>query len=312
MKKVTKKFNRYYLLLLLMTVIYVVLVIKLPSGNQAAAARYGMTLTQARALSLSIILPYALIWLIAFYGFIKVKQYAALVGKSKDGKALRMLSDGLMVLAISLPLGSIMTTIRSYINSQNSDWTPSTTITYNYISLLLALAGVWLIAQGARRLAGTLEKKQYSLNQTVMASAFTAFCIVYTYVTLTDPARRQPGELSGTAAYYLPDWLVLATIVVPYICLWYLGFRAAYHVQLYRKNAPGLLYKKALGYLAAGIASVAISMMVLRLIASMTSFLEGLSLRYLLIFVYFLLLMIGISYGLIARGAKRLKKIEEV
>jgi hypothetical protein len=307
-----KKFNRYYLLLLLMTLVYVGLVIKLPTGNAAAAARYGMTLNQARALTLTIVLPYALIWLIAFYGFIKVKQYAAMVGKSKDGKALRMLSDGLMLLAISLPLGSILTTLRAYINNQHKSLIPTTTIAYNYISLLLALAGVWLVAQGARKLAGTLDKKPYNLNQTVFAGIFTAFCIGYTYVTLTDPARRVPGELTGTAAYYLPDYLMFATIVVPYIVLWYLGFRAAYHVQLYRKNAPGLLYRKALGYLAAGIAGVVLSMMVLRFTASMSSFLSGLSLRFLLIFIYFLLILIGVGFGLIARGAKRLKKIEEV
>jgi hypothetical protein len=217
-----------------------------------------------------------------------------------------------MLLAFSLPLNAIAGTLRNYINVNHQGLTPTTTIMYNYFSLLVTLAGVWLVARGARKLAGTLEKKPYTLNQTFLASAYTAFCIFYTYVTLTDPTRRVGGGLSGTAAYYLPDFLVFSTIVIPYIILWYLGFRAAYHIELYRKNAPGVLYRKALGYLAAGIAFVVISLMVLRLTTSLSSFLSDLSLQYLLAFVYFLLIVIGLGYGLIAAGAKRLKKIEEV
>ena len=307
-----KKFNKHYLMLALLIFVYAAFIIQVPLGSNGAIERYKLQDSQARLLSLTIVIPYAVIWYTAFFGFVKVKQYAYLVGKGKDGKALRIISDGLMLLAFSLPLNALASTIRNYINTEYPSLTPTTTIIYTYFSLALTLAGVWLVSHGARKLAGTLEKKPYSLNQTFIASAFTAFCIFYTYVTLNDPARETGRGLSQTSSYYLPDFLVLSTIVVPYIILWYLGFRAAYHIQLYRKNAPGVLYKKALGYLAAGIAFVVVSLMILRLTTSMSTFLSDLSLQYLLAFVYLLLVIIGVGYGLIASGAKRLKKIEEV
>lgn len=307
-----KKFSTYYVILILLIAAYATLILKVPLGSNGAIDHYGITDDQARLLSLTIIIPYALIWCTAFFGFVKVKQYATLVGKSKDGKALKTISDGLMLLAFSLPLNAIASTIRNYINSRHAALTPTATIMYNYFTLALTLAGIWLIANGAKRLAGTLEKKRYDLSQTVVASVFTAFCIFYTYLTLTDPARQTPGQLTGIAAYYMPDFLVFSTIVVPYICVWYLGLGAAYNIRLYRKNAKGILYRKALGYLAGGIAFVVLSLMVLRLTTSITSFLNDLSLQFLLAFIYMLLVVIGIGYALIAAGAKRLKKIEEV
>lgn len=307
-----KKFNRYYVILILFIIAYAVAVLKLPVDNSATNARYGLTNRSAQILSMTILVPLVVIWWSAFMGFVKVKQYAAAVGQSKDGRALKVLGDGLMLLAFSLPINSILNTLRTYITNQNPSLTPSATIAYNYVSLAFTLAGIWLVAFGARKLAGTLEKKPYTLNQAILASAFTAFCIFYTYITLTDPVREVGGGITGRAAYYLPDFLVLGTIVIPYIFLWFLGFRAAYHIQLYRLNVPGILYRKALGYLAAGIAFVVVSLMVLRLTTSMTSFLGELSLKYLLAFVYFLLILIGVGYVLIARGARRLKKIEEV
>ncbi len=307
-----KKFNRYYLLLAALIIAYIACVIFLPIDPKVSANRYGLSSGQIRVLSLSIVLPFIAIWGSAFYGFVKVKQYAALIDKDKAGHGLRVLSDGLMLLAISLPLTALAGIVRDHVNNGHLALIPTTTIIYNYFSLLLALAGVWLVAQGARQLVGSLKKKRHTLNQTFLASAFTAFCIFYTYIAMTDPLRRTPGGISGTAAYYLPDALVFLTIVVPYIVLWYLGFRAAYHIQLYRRNITGVLYRKALGYLAAGIAFVVVSMMALRLCVSMSSYFSDLSLRLLLLLVYFLLIIIGVGYGLIARGAKRLKKIEEV
>lgn len=307
-----KRPNRYYILLFVLIATYTCLSLFLPQDNSAATTRYGLSDQALKVITLTFAIPMMVIWTTAFTGFIKVKQYADLAGKSKDGQAFRLISQGLMLLAFSLPVNALVSTLRNYISNQQASLIPTATIIANYVSLAISLAGIWLVARGARKLAGSLKDKPHTLNQAVMASIFTAFCIFYTYLTLTDPLGQTPGGIAGRAVYYLPDALVLATIIVPYICLWYLGFRAAYHIQLYRKNAPGILYQQALGYLSAGIASVVMSLMVLRLATSLTSFLDDLSLRGLLAIVYVLLIIIGLGYYLIAYGANRLKKIEEV
>lgn len=306
-----QRFGGYYIFLTVMVAAYAAYTFGIPP-DQAALTRYGLTGTQARFLSLTILVPLVAIWYIAFYGFVKVKQYVSLIGDNKDGRALKILSDGLMYLAVSLPLTSLASNARLYISRHNPSLVEEMTIAYNYFTLTIVLLGIWLVAHGARKLAGTLEKKSFPLSQNVLVAVFTAFCIFYTYITLTDPARRVAADTGGTAAYYLPDFLVFSTIVIPYICLWYLGLRAAYHIALYRRNVPGILYQKALRFLSSGIVFVVLSLMVLRLTASLTSFLNDLTLKYLLGFLYFLLIFIAIGYVLVAMGAKKLKKIEEV
>ncbi|HSX43684.1 MAG TPA: hypothetical protein VLE69_00065, partial [Candidatus Saccharimonadales bacterium] len=64
--------------------------------------------------------------------------------------------------------------------------------------------------------------------------------------------------------------------------------------------------------LALGLGVVVGFLMVLRYLVALTTTLDNLALKYLLLVVYLLLIFIAIGYGLIASGAKRLKKIEEV
>lgn len=308
--KQVKKFRGYYIWLLVLVGIYITVIALVPSDS-AGATRYNLSPSTAKLLSLSLAIPVMIIWYAAFYGFIKVKQYAYLAGATKDGRALRIIGNGLMVLAFSIPITSITGNIRNYLVNQNPDLRTTAVIVQNYLALALALVSLWLIAHGAKQLVKTLKKKPYSAYEAVIAVIFTSFCFVYTYITLSGNFDAN-GSVAGVEAYHLPDFLVFSTIVVPYIVLWFLGLRAAYHMQIYRAHVPGILYRQALGYLAAGVASVSITLMTLRVLVSLSSFLNSLSLRYLLVLLYALILMIGISFGLIAFGAKKLKKIEEV
>lgn len=306
-----KKISPYYLILVVLIIVYAVLTFATPP-NANILTRYSLSESQARLLSLTVIIPLIAIWFTAFYGFIKVKEYSSLADGSKDGHGMKLIAQGLMLFAISLPLNSILSAGRNYLVHNNPNSLNATTIVYNYLSLLIVLVGAWLISHGSRRLAGTLTSRQASLNQSLLAASFTAFCIVYTYVTLNQSSRHVGSETVATMIYHLPDYMIFSTIVVPYILLWFLGFRSAYHILLYRDNVKGVLYKKALGNLAFGIVFVMISLMALRLTVSLSASLDSLTLRYLLAFIYLLLLLIGIGYLYIALGAKKLKKIEEV
>lgn len=134
----------------------------------------------------------------------------------------------------------------------------------------------------------------------------------YCYVTLTNPARQFPPSSGIKAAYYLPDWLLVTTIIIPYLFVWFYGMRAAAHLAFYRKNVSGVVYKQALGYLAVGLGTVIVSSMALRFLVSLTTLLNSLSLKILLILLYALIFVIASGYIFIAVGAKKLKRIEEV
>jgi hypothetical protein len=91
-----------------------------------------------------------------------------------------------------------------------------------------------------------------------------------------------------------------------------MGLLAAYEIYVFSKHTKGLLYKRALNSLAAGITIAIMTSIVLQYIASDTTHIRKITFNALLLGVYLLLTVYAAGFGLIALGAKRLKKIEEV
>ncbi len=80
--------------------LYILTILNIPP-NPSAMERYGLTEASIRIISLSVALPYIVIWAAAFYGFIRFKQYTDLIQDSPDGKPLATIANGLMILAFS-------------------------------------------------------------------------------------------------------------------------------------------------------------------------------------------------------------------
>lgn len=295
-------------------VLYAALTFSIPPDT-ATLDRYDITATRLRLLSLSIAIPLVAIWWAAFYGFAKCQEYAALIRQSPDGRAFSKLAHGLAVLAIGLPVSSITSAALRYAARLQPELTAAVSIINNYIGIIIALVAFILIGQGAQRLLGlgtSLNSRRPALpRQLLLSAAFLVFGSLYAYLVLTHTTHQPHIPTAEKAIYHLPLWLTMTTIILPYLYIWYTGLMAALYINFYRKNVPGILYKKALRFLAWGIGAVIISSILLQYLTAM-EVITSLSLASLLIIIYGLLIVISAGYILIALGAKRLKRLEEV
>jgi hypothetical protein len=126
---------------------------------------------------------------------------------------------------------------------------------------------------------------------------------------------RQLGSISfGSTAdpYYLPLWLMVTTVTIPYLYAWFIGLLAAYEISAYSRHIRGLLYKQSLWLLAIGLVVVIGSSVTLQYINSVGPRAGYLLLNYHLLFLSCCRIIGSCGYALIALGAIRLKKIEEV
>jgi hypothetical protein len=139
----------------------------------------------------------------------------------------------------------------------------------------------------------------------MLAGILVVVGVFYSYLVVNTDNRL-------LSLYHLPLVVVLLTLVIPYIYMWYTGLLAAYKLYLYRQKVAGIVYRKSWGMLAFGISVIIGIQIVLQCIVTLTTQVNKLSLGWLLIFIYALLILIAIGYALIARGAKDLQKIEEV
>lgn len=274
--------------------------------------RYQLTPGGLRILLLSIALPLVVIWYAAFYGFAKFKAYSALIKQSPEGRAYRQLANGLMVLAIGLPLTSVVSAGLRNVTRSTPDITAAATITENYLGVVIALVAFTLIGRGARLLLALHHKKPTIPSKALAITGVLLVGGLFAYLALKNPAAQAPTATSEEAIYYLPDWLIVATIILPHLYVWYNGLTAAYYIKLYRTHVKGVLYKQSLRFLAWGIAAVIISSMLLQYFTAMSNVLMNLNLGPLLGIIYVLLIVISAGYILIAIGAKRLQKLEEV
>lgn len=306
--------NKYKSILLVfvsLTVIYIWQTLA-TVPDPAALEKYNLTSGQAHLLGLTVALPYIVIWYVALYGYIKFKDYSISIIKTPEGKSLSKIGDGLLTLAIWLPVAAIVPALARDLYTRNTSLTAGLVIASNYINLLIVLYALYNIHKGSAALAKTVKERiKSNLNNTLFA-LYVIFSGAYVYLTLANPARRVPTTDVPVAAYYLPDILLVLTIVIPYLVIWYFGMNAVQNINVYKKSVKGVIYKESLRYLSNGLRFVVVSLITLKYLDSMSTVFSKATLNVVLAILYGLVIFIALGYIMIALGAKRLQKIENV
>jgi hypothetical protein len=279
----------------------------LPKPDQQVLTHYHLTQSGYRWLIDPLVIILTIIWLVSLYGSIRVKSYAGLIKNTRDGRGFNHISNGLMVLTISLPIVSNASYVLNHVATRHTRLQPTMTIIVNYIALgLMALAMTYIFI-GGHKLYRLIPGRIKQLPQMAWMGTFIIASSLYGYFIVSQPAHNPLAK----KVYFLPDWLLVLTIAVPYIFSWYLGIRGAYNLYLYRRNIKGSLYRSSLSYIAIGIAIVVLGSVITRIIYSISPAITNLRITPVLVIIYALLVVIAAGYILIAIGAKKLRKIEE-
>ena len=297
----------YVLAFIVLLLVYVGLTFGLPVDPETLQ-RYKLTESQIKLVNLTIVLPVILIWLTALYGFVNLKKYAQTVADTKEGKAFGYLTLGLMVLAFSLPINAIISSLAKYISINNSEMLTATTITRNYITLIFSLATFMVLITGATALAKTVKRKSIPTVPASFAIGLISLSVVYTWLITAKPINQGIDE----RAYFLPSWLLILTVVIPYLLAWRAGLAATYYLYTFHQNVKGVIYKSAFKDLAMGIGVVVMVSILIQLLTTSSARLSTLNLTPILLIIYVLLALYAVGFGFVARGAKKLKRFEDL
>jgi len=303
--------KRYYWLLAVLVILYIVSIFVLKTDS-ATLARYHISDVQLKFLSLTIIIPAFAIWLAAFYSIVNTGKYAQKIKNTPHGEGFGHLANGVVIIGLGLPITSIVGRLLTYAVQQNAVSQAFSTIVSTHLTIVFYIVGFFFLYRGARLLAGSVRAK---LSQRQVSGAIGALALIsafYAFATLSDPSRMAAHAPATTATYYMPDWLILLTVIIPYIVIWALGFFTTLLLATYYQKVGGAIYRAALVKLNFGFFVVILALIILQFITTVTTNLSGWGLSALLLLVYLLLAVIAIGYVLIALGAKGLAKLEEV
>jgi len=281
------------------------------SSDASARSKFNLSATEVKLLSLTVTLPIIFIWMLGCYAYIKFRSYVDTIAKDKDGRVFRIISYGLLALFLWLPISSVFSNMATYLYRTNPSWTAPLVITNNYINLALVLVGFALIYKGAYKLINLKESRNISGWKYITLLPLVFISALFTFLTLNNPVRQFPSADVPTAAYYLPDWLLIITIIIPYVLVFYLGFFSILYIYMYRKNVRGIIYKNALDYFAKGLLCIVLSIIVIRYLAALTTLFDNSTLKIILLIIYLLILLLLCGFILLVKSVKKLKAIEK-
>ncbi len=296
----------YYIIL---SIVFLLLAAVLPA-NQQASQLYHLSNSQYHLLFFLVILPLMLLSFLAIYGYVKLQNYANSIDKTPEGHDFNLLANGCRWLAWGLLVPAVVEIILNSIANVHPGFHAAAIVGTNYLYLVVPLVAFSLISNGSHGLLSR-TKQQLSISNTkslilVLVLIGVAYCFLI--------FRHYIGNSLGSTnnPFHLPLWLMLITMVIPYLYAWFVGLLAVYEIVLFSKQSRGVLYQQALQLVAYGLVIVIAGSIALQYVGSIVPSTGHLVLNTSLAATYVIRLVAVAGYILIARGAIRLKKIEEV
>jgi hypothetical protein len=172
--------------------------------------------------------------------------------------------------------------------------------------LAWALAAFTYMSNGSRSLREVVNKLPSKQVIRGMIAASIIISVAFCTITIDTVQNIHPNP------YRLPLWLILLTIIIPYLYAWLMGFFAVFEMSEYRRMVRGVFYRRALRLLAAGTTCVIIASVILQYMTSSSRYLRRIQLGWPMLIMYTTLIVFAVGFILIAVGTNKLKKLEEV
>lgn len=281
-----------------------VLLTFIPAPDKVTLTRFHLHPLALRLLDVTLIVPILIIWFAIFYGYSRLHIYAQAIKGNKDGKPVNYISRGLLVLAIGWPITSIVTTILSLIARRVPSFSAPETIISNYLSIVYFLIAFIFIGIGARGLSAISRARPpfWSVNVVVLATIIlgVGFCVLI-----------EQAHQAVRTTFHMPASVAMLTLAIPYMYIWFLGLYSVLEIIVYGQRVAGILYRQNWNRLALGLGGVLLIDIALQYLSTFTTWLNGLTLRGILLLLYVLLFIYAAAFIVVALGAQKLMRIEE-
>jgi hypothetical protein len=289
--------------------IYMALIFLLPA-SKVSMQSYHLSGLEYKALFFAISIPSIATWIAAFIGYMKLRQYVNAIDGSPEGSDFATIGRGYAWLAWSLPIAATLNLLLSSLVNQWPRFLPTAVILHNYINLLLPLVAFTIMGTASRGLVNRSKLGFSSASIRSIMLIFLAGGVLYCFLTFQ---QFNLSTLSSTDnPYYLPLWLMVLTVIIPSLYSWFIGLLAAYEIMLFSSRTDGVLYRSALRLLVAGLVTIIVSFVAVQFTSSVNPNIGRLVLGGRLVLVLLFRLIGGAGFILVALGADRLKKIEEI
>lgn len=290
------------------TTVYALFVVLLPSGSVSQAS-LGLRDAKYDLLLIALRLPLIVLLGLMYFAYRRLNKYSVSIADTPEGEHFITITKGLGCIVWGMLATTLIGALLGAYANIHADFRNTSLIIINYMYLLLSLVAFSYISSGVHR----ITRKAHIIFQTnhlkILMLGLVFLGVVFCYLIST----RLDGNAAGNSnAYFLPNWLVWGTVVIPYLYAWFLGVFAAMELLIIAKSTQGIIYRRALQYLAFGLVGVILAMVLLQYFRSVVPRTGKLALGSTLFFVYGIYLLGALGAISICKGAQRLQRIEDV
>ncbi len=302
--------QKYFIALFAVWVVYGVVSILAPTT--VTANRYAISATQANLIRITILLPYLLIWGAGLFAVLRFRQYSSFVASAPEGKSFRHITNGLWMLFLVIIIPPFVSLVAAY-NPDSALVQKVVTIIRNYITIALYLGAFWYLLTASHDLKEVVNVREHNRHISMVAMILiVVLAIAYCWTVFNNPFRTTSSDALIRPTYYLNDWLITLTVVIPYFLIWLWGASTVVNMRTLAKQMPGVVYRKAFLPIVQGLGITVTLLIGLQFLTQAGNYFGHAGLRVVLLIVYVLFIIIALGYLLVARGAKELTAIEEV
>ncbi len=302
---------KYFIALSVLWIIYAALSVSAPGAG--AVTRYGITTTQGNMIRATVLLPSLFIWLTALYAVLRFRRYAKLIGDSPEAAGFKRVSDGLVMLLSALVVPGLVSIAAQYY-PDSFVMQKTISITRNYLTIAFYLAAFWSLLEASRNWQQSIGdgNKENKGMRTAVLMAVGVLAVVYVWAVFHNSIRTVSNDPLIKPTYYLPDWLIVLTVIFPYMVIWIWGSLTVVNIRGLIQQVRGSVYRKAFSFITYGLITIVGLLIGLQFLTQAGTVLGRASLGFVLLVIYALLIIIAVGYLFLAKGAKQLSAIEEI
>lgn len=297
--------------LIIIWIIYSALTLLAPAVE--AGSRYSVTLLQINLLRVTLLLPYLLIWMSGLFAFLHFHSYQSFLGKSPEASGFKKLTKaiGFLLAVVIIPL---FVSLYGTYHADSYLVQKTITILRNNLTVIFYLISFYYLWGASSELITALIKDEKKLKPKYeIVSIITALLgLILIFLILHNPFRSTSSNPLIRPTYYLSDWSIFITIIIPYLLVWLLGLLAIINIKTLANEVSGVIYKKTFNSISRALIILISLVISLQFLSQASTFFAHASLGIILSVVYALLLLIAGAYLYLAKAAKQLTAIEKI
>lgn len=304
------KLSRSTQLFIFLLLVFIASTFLLPA-NPLTKSTYNFNDTQYHLVLFMARIPYIMAWIAIFMAFRSLVNYTKRIIDTPEGTDFLAITKGMRWIAWGgiIPL-LLSTFLYAIANGINPDFRASAIILTNYFYVIIALVAFTYISSGAHTLS-LRSKAAFNLSQVrVLIFLLVGLSVLFCLLIAGQLQMESLGHSFNS--YYLPNWLIWVTIVVPYLFAWFVGLYAALLIIKSAHSTSGVIYRQALQLVAVGLFVTIVGLVARQYFTSIVPRTGHLTIGFALIMTYSVYAVQAAGAVLLVIGAKRLQKIEEI